>query len=231
MIVQSIFLIFCLFTFCGCLFTSVQKNALKINFWHPSMVSLKPQYKNQMQIYLQFCSRKDPKQGLMSETIEYFNFFLEPFMASWPQNIFNKFRPSFCNSETPPPVFGQIFPKKAKIRLDYLANFVIIIALLLSRPALSSLSLSLKWLLLSWLTSAVWDSTSDWLFTNLSTNQRLWDKMTFENRSTSSASSNFIRPPSKRLFGGHGFKIDQMGQDWCQIIGKWGRKNQISCQF
>ena len=40
-----------------------------------------------MQIYLQFCSRKDPSQGLMSESIEYLNFFLKPSMASWPQNI------------------------------------------------------------------------------------------------------------------------------------------------
>ena len=29
--------------------------------------------------------------------------------------------------------------------------------------------------------------------------------------------SNFIRPPSKRLFGGHGLKFNQIGQDWCQI--------------
>ena len=43
-----------------------------------------------MQIYLQFCSRKDPNQGLMSENIEYLNFFLKPSMASWPQNICTK---------------------------------------------------------------------------------------------------------------------------------------------
>ena len=45
-----------------------------------------------MQTYLQFCSRKDRKQGLMSETIEYLNFFLKPSMASWPPNWILFFR-------------------------------------------------------------------------------------------------------------------------------------------
>ena len=31
------------------------------------------------------------------------------------------------------------------------------------------------------------------------------------------AAFNFIRPPSKHLFGGHGYKCNQIGQDWCQI--------------
>ena len=36
------------------------------------------------------------------------------------------------------------------------------------------------------------------------------------------AAFNFIRPPSKHLFGGHGYKCNQIGQDWCQITHNRG---------
>ena len=41
--------------------------------------------------------------------------------------------------------------------------------------------------------------------------------MTSEYCRASSPSSNFKRPPSKRLYEPSDLKHDQIGQDWCQI--------------
>ena len=96
--------------------------------------------------------------------------------------------------------------------------------------------LSLKWLVMRdslswrWLT-AVWDRTSDWLFTNLSTNQRLRDKLASETRSTSSASSNFIQPPSKPLYEAFDSNYNQIGRPWCQSIGNWGQETRFLHPF
>ena len=143
------------------------------------------------------------------------NFFLEPFMASWPQNFVVSWKTPEASSH-----HNFLWPWAAEAAGIHSLK----VLLLLSSQLLIKLKLSLH----------VWDSKSDWLKDML---HRSFDQLeapiqsNFWKIASNLAASFFIWPPSKLLYEPSGFNFNQIGRAWCQSIGKWGQESQFSRTF